>query len=196
MIKMKMLDNKKEKNQRFLHCNFFPKNRRGDKILSIYWFAVLVIVAGGIFAMVYIFYGAPYDVRETEANLFINKVADCVSYAGRLNTNLISGGKFNQTFSSNFLGECHFIFGSSEWEEEQYYTEINFYKPEDSNNPVFSINAGNNKWGRYCPIQKKKEKEKLTKCVRKSFYSLDELNNQYIIKILAVVAKTKKNAKM
>ena len=170
-------------------------NKRGDKILSIYWFAVLVIVAGGIFAMVYIFYGAPYDVREIEANLLINKIADCVSYAGRINANLISGGKFNQTSGADFLRECHLVFSSGEWEEEQYYTEINFYKLEDLKNPVLNINAGNNKWGIYCAIQEKKEEEKLTKCVKKSFYSLDELNNQYIIKILAVVAKTEKNAK-
>ena len=31
-------------------------NKKGtDKILSIYWFVVLTLVAGGIFAMVYVF---------------------------------------------------------------------------------------------------------------------------------------------
>ncbi len=50
------------------------KNKRGDKILSLYWFAVLIIVAGGIFGMVYVFYGSPYDVREIEANVLLNKI--------------------------------------------------------------------------------------------------------------------------
>ncbi len=170
-------------------------NKKGDKILSVYWFAVLIIVAGGIFAMVYIFYGAPYDVREIEANTLINSIADYVSYAGRINTNLISEGEFHQKLGEDFLKECNFIFSSNEWEGEQYYTEIDFYKLEDINNPVMNINAGNNKWLGYCAIQENEEYERIATCVRKSFYSLDDMGNQYIIKILAVVSKTDKNAK-
>jgi len=41
------------------------KNKRGmEKIVSIYWFAILIIVAGGIIYMVSIFYGDPYDVGQ------------------------------------------------------------------------------------------------------------------------------------
>lgn len=168
-------------------------NKRGDKILSVYWFAVLIIVAGGIFGMVYIFYGTPYDVREIESNTLINQVADCVSYAGKINSNFISEGQFYP--NQNFLEQCHFIFDSDEWEDEQYYTEINFYKLDDLDNSVLDINAGNNKWVSYCNIQENEEYEKIAKCTQKDFYSLDDSDNQYIIKILAIVAKTDKNAK-
>ena len=41
-------------------------NRRGEKYLSVYWFVILAIVAGGIIAMVFVFYGKPYDIREIE----------------------------------------------------------------------------------------------------------------------------------
>ena len=54
-------------------------NKRGDKILSIYWFAILLIIAGGIFGMVYVFYGTPYDVREIETRVLTNQIADCIS---------------------------------------------------------------------------------------------------------------------
>jgi hypothetical protein len=171
----------------------FYKNKGGDKILSIYWFAILIIVAGGIFAMVYTFYGSPYDVREIESNLLMNRIADCISYAGKMNANLISNGEFNT--ENNFLDKCHLNFSSGE-EEEQYYTEVNFYKPENMNAPVFSANKGNNKWISSCAIQETKELEKLAKCVEKSFYSIDNLNNQYIIKILSVVRKSEKNVKL
>ena len=90
---MWLINNKKEKNKKFFHYNLFPKDRKGDKIISVYWFAILVIVAVGIFGMVYVFYGSPYDVREIEANALLNQVADCVSYAGKINTGLISNGK-------------------------------------------------------------------------------------------------------
>jgi len=61
------------------------KNKRGaEKVLSVYWFVILLLVAGGVFAMVYNFYHHPYDVREIEANLMINTVADCVSTGGKI----------------------------------------------------------------------------------------------------------------
>lgn len=170
-------------------------NKRGDKVISVYWFAIILIVAGGVFAMVYVFYGAPYDAREMEAEILINQVADCVSYAGRIDRDLVSNGQFNQN-NANFLEGCHLLFNSSEWEEEQFYTEVYFYKPEDLNTPLLTIKKGNDKWLSYCEVQEKKEYEKLTKCVKKSFYSLDDLNNQYIIKILATVSKAEKNVKL
>ena len=66
-------------------------NKKGaGKILSPYWFVILVLIAGGVFAMVYAFYGAPYDVRWIESRILMNKVADCVSYEGKINSLLIS----------------------------------------------------------------------------------------------------------
>ncbi len=172
----------------------FINNKRGDKILSIYWFAILVIVAGGIFGMVYVFYGSPYDVREIEANALTNRIADCISYSGKINTNLMSSGNFTQKSGEDFLKECHLNFDSTEWTEQQYYTEIDFYKLEDSK-PILSLNAGNNKWLLSCTLQEDKEEEKLAKCVRRSFYSLDNANNQYIIRILTAINKGEKNVK-
>jgi hypothetical protein len=172
------------------------KNKRGDKILSIYWFAVLIIVAGGIFGMVYVFYGTPYDVREIEARVLINQVADCVSYAGRIDTNLISNSQVYQKSGEDFLKDCHLTFKDNAWEDEQYYTEIDIYKLEDMNNSVLEINAGDNKWLSSCELQKDKEKERLAQCIKDSFYSVDDADNQYIIKILAVVRKSEKNVKM
>ncbi|MCL5018224.1 MAG: hypothetical protein M1416_00445 [Candidatus Pacearchaeota archaeon] len=171
------------------------KDKRGDKVVSIYWFAILIIVAGGIFAMVYIFYGSPYDIREIEANLLINQIADCISYAGKMNGNLISNGEFRA--EQNFLEGCHLNFNSSdEWEEEQYYTEVNFYTINNLDSAVFNLKKGNNKWLLSCELQENKEEERVAQCVEKSFYSLDNLNNQYIIKILSVVRKSEKNVKI
>jgi hypothetical protein len=174
----------------------FIKNKRADKIISVYWFAILIIVAVGIFGMVYVFYGTPYDVREIEANILTNQIADCVSYAGRINDYLISGGKINQMTGESFLKMCHLNFTSSEWEEEQYYSEVNFYNLSDLGNPVLNIQAGNKNWHADCAIQEDKKQENLPQCIQKSFYSLDSANNQYIIKILTAVGKLDKNVKI
>ena len=171
-------------------------NKKGDKIISVYWFAILIIVAGGIFGMVYIFYGTPYDVREIEANILTNQVADCVSYAGRINANLISNSKVSQKTGEDFLKMCHLNFNSSEEKVGQYYVEVKFYNLSDLNNPILNIKAGNNNWLADCVIQEKQKQENLPQCIEKSFYSVDEKNNQYIIKILTAVGKSEKNVKL
>ena len=52
-------------------------NKRGaEKIISVYWFVILFLVAGTIAYSVSIFYGNPYDVREIESNILANKIAD------------------------------------------------------------------------------------------------------------------------
>ena len=171
------------------------KDKKGDKIISVYWFAILIIVAGGISGMVYIFYGTPFDVRGIEANILGNQIADCVSYAGKINAALISNGA-NPKTEEDFLKMCHLNFKSDEWQDKQYYTEIKIYALEDLNNPVLNIAAGDNKWFSSCDLQADKKIQGLAQCVRKSFYSLDNSNNQYIIKILSVVRKSEKNVKM
>ncbi|MDD5012158.1 MAG: hypothetical protein PHQ66_00720 [Candidatus Nanoarchaeia archaeon] len=170
------------------------KNKRADKILSVYWFAILIIVAGGIFAMVYTFYGSPYDIREIEAELLTNRIADCISYAGKMNSELVVNGQF--TSENNYLEKCHLILNSTEWEEEQFYSEVNFYKIQNMNTPVFNVKKGNAKWLSSCVLQENKEEKKLAQCVERSFYSVDNSNNQYIIKILSVVRKSEKNVKI
>lgn len=170
-------------------------NKKGDKVLSVYWFAILLITAGGVFAMVYIFYGTPYDVREVETDLLVNQIADCVSYAGQINTNFISNGESFSKTKEDVFDECHLVFDSSEWDDEQYYAEVNFYKLEDLRNPVLNFNIGNNKWITSCDASDK-DYERLAKCLKKSFYSVDGLGNQYIIKIMSVVRKSEKNVKI
>ena len=82
-------------------------NCKGNKILSVYWFAILIIVAVGIVAMVVVFYGKPYDVRKIEGEILINKIADCLSD---------SDGKLKQISS---LDECHLSL------TDEFYIEVN-----------------------------------------------------------------------
>jgi len=101
-------------------------DKRGtDKILSLYWFAILVIIAGGVAGMVYFFYDSPYDVREIEANLMIDRIADCLSSQGRINSEIIQNGNFDSNFKESFLEKCHLNLNVEDaygWKElEQYY---------------------------------------------------------------------------
>lgn len=168
-------------------------NKKGaDKMLSVYWFAILIIVAGGIFAMVTLFYSHPIDVREVEAGLLLNKVADCISWGGEINSNLLSSGRFSEEFKKNFLQECSLNF-NSEFKELQYYASVDFYKFDFQNESIFNIVEGNKNIKEDCKFEE--DYEKVSKCVERSFYALDEGDNQYLIKILTVVKKSEKNVK-
>lgn len=166
-------------------------NKRGDKILSVYWFAILLLVAGGIVAMVWIFYGNPYDVRKLEAEIMVNQIADCISDTGRINELI-----FQKDFQNNFLEECHFNFDVEDefdWSKNsQYYLEINIYSLEEVNMPIVSFSEGNLNLVSSCEIENENY-ERLARCVEEKFYSLGENNEQYLIKILSIVRKSEKN---
>jgi uncharacterized protein involved in tolerance to divalent cations len=170
-------------------------NKRGDKILSIYWFAILLIIAGGIFGMVYVFYGTPYDVREIETRVLTNQIADCVSYTGKISSNLILNGAVIEN-DENFLKQCHLNFDTSEWEIQQIYVDVKIYRLQDLDNPLLEIEGGNVNLAVSCSAQENNLQENLATCLKSNFYSLDNINNQYIIKILTAVRKAEKNVKI
>jgi len=171
-----------------------------DKILSMYWFVILTIIAGGIFAMVYNFYGAPYDVREVESEIFAEKIADCISQNGIIYSGFFIENKFNSSINETFTKTCNFNFRVEEGYGEgeiQYFYEIEFYSVNDLINSKFSFYDGNNNWKNDCFIKKENNKEyiKLIKCTEKRFYALNEKGEQYLIKILSVIGKSEKNVR-
>jgi len=175
-------------------------NKRGtDKIISVYWFVILFIVAAAIVYMAVVFYGEPYDVRETEANIMINQIADCISQGGEIKDGVINEeGKLELT-NENILSKCHLDFNVEDFKDwkkqEQFYFEINFYKfNKDAPDGLGSkfVNdtiAGNMNLKEYCD---KKGKNFPVVSVERNFYVLVK-ENPYIIKIKAIVRKTEKN---
>ena len=168
-------------------------NKHGtDKLISVYWFAILFIVASAIVYMTISFYGKPYDVRELEANTLTNHIADCLSKAGYLKENILG----NEDFKNNFLENCNLNFDvedTYDWNEQgQYYVGVEFSQEE---NLVFEISEGNKNIISSCGVESEVEKEKLAKCVEKKFYSLDSAGDVYSVKILSIVRKTEKNVK-
>lgn len=178
------------------------QNKKGtDKILSIYWFVILTLIAGGVFAMVYVFYGAPYDVREIETGLLAEKIADCISKQGVIDSEFFSGdGNFNTKINENFMQKCKITFDVEKGYtagEIQYFYEVQFFSLNDLENEKFSLAEGNKNWKQECSIKDENSKEykRLVKCTERRFYAVGEQNQQYLIKILAIVGKSEKNVK-
>jgi hypothetical protein len=184
--------NKKIKSNIFQIQNLFPKNIKAtDKVLSIYWFVILFIVAAGIVYMAGVFYGGQYDVRETETNLLINKIADCIATGGKLNAN------FNELNSENFLERCHLNFNVEDEygfkEQKQYYIELSFGNFNEDSEVIFNLNdkiiVGNENLLINC---ENKVGTHFAFCVKKSFYVLEK-DVSKAIKIFVAIKKVDKN---
>jgi len=162
-------------------------NKKGaEKVLSVYWFAIIVLVATGIFIMVYNFYNYPYDVREIEANILLNNVADCVSRGGIINSEIFSGN-----FENDFFSICRLNFSAEEtFEETQYYVSLNL---SNASLIILDFEKGNKNLISSCGLEKDVEKNNLAKCVQREFYSVGSNSQSYLIKILTIVRKTEKN---
>ena len=177
---------------------FFSDKIGAEKILSIYWFVILIITVVGIYGMVALYYDHPYDIRELEANLLANKIADCISYQGELNESLFNGttGKLSDEFNKDFLNICGINFNTEKehkWGEDiQYYSEINFYDLDK--NSLGSIIKGDVRWKEYCELKGEKEFKLFSKCVNTRFFSLYK-DKPILVNIIIGVRKTEKNVK-
>lgn len=165
----------------------FKNNSGTSKIISIYWFAILILVAGTIVYMVSVFYGAPYDVREIEGNVLINNVAGCLSDNGTLRYQL------TDKLQKNFLEDCHLNFKTKN-KEGQYYFEIKFYDFNNQKNPLkFKIIEGNVNLKTF--LDTSPSSNSIFKSV-KSFYVLNKNKDtpkELIVKITSIIRKTEKN---
>jgi hypothetical protein len=174
-------------------------NKRGtDKMLSVYWFLILFISAAAIVYMVAVFYGHPYDVRELEANILANKIADCVSRGGELVPELFDNDSWADLYGgkNNFWDYCGITLAVEDpqvWKDPQYYAEARIYNMNEVE--VFGRMTGNLNLLSSCELQQDEEHERLAKCVEKRFYSVGQ-GEQYLIKVLSVVRKTEKNVRV
>ena len=160
------------------------KDKKGmEKIISVYWFVILIIVAGGITFMVFGFYGKPYDVREMEANVLAGNIADCISQKGKLIYEIGS-----QELKDNFLQICHINLKTQE-EEIQYYLEINFLDFQTLQSLNYDIKEGNFNL-------KNNPNIKSFYSTTKSFYVLNlenQVPREILVNISATIKKSEKN---
>ena len=162
-------------------------NSKGtDKIISVYWFVILFIVAAAVVYMVYAFYGKPYDIRNLEADALTGKTASCFSQSGYLR-----GDAFTENLKNNLLKECGLDFKTEDsfgWKNDQLYLEVNILD-FSSKNQVATFQQGNAVLKDSCNLKGKS----MPVCLERKIYVLDKQKNQYQINIISIVRKTEKN---
>lgn len=168
-------------------------NKKGsDKLITIYWFMILVIIAGGIVLMVNAFYSTPYDVREIEARILAEKVSNCVYPGGEFFRLLNSNGVFRPEFKDNFMDRCDLYFRpQGDFEDIEYYVNIGFYSDEDDEEPRYFLEGGNLNWVEDCEVDT--QNERLARCYENAFWTKDPAGKVYYAKVISAVRKVKQN---
>lgn len=173
--------------------------KAAGKILAIYWFAILVIIAFGVWAMAYAYYSHPLDVREIEVQILSNKVADCISQKGKINPNFFDN-EGNLSFDvANFEKECNFnpyVGGQEKGDRNQYYVEINFYDIDENEKLKIIYGTPSIKFTDCEALKGDILFERIAKCMRERFYAVDENNQQYLIEIFVGLRKQRENVKI
>ncbi len=166
------------------------KNKKAEQMISVYWFVILILVAVGIYAMIAAYFNYPTDVRQWEAEVLGNRVADCISENGKIVQEL------NEEFKSNFLIICGLNLEAQKLEQPQFYIEVNFFNVENLEESIFNFSKGNYAWKEQYFLQEEGKFQRVVKGSEKRFYSVDNQGKQILVEVLTVVRKTEKNVKI
>jgi len=118
--------------------------RGGEKLLSVWWFAVLAIVGTSVVMAVLMYYSGNVDVRDIESSVLSNRIYDCISDNGLL---------IPSFFDSNFdiINQC----GLS---SEVFHTGSNLMLKiavkDSAGNELKSLVEGNAAFEKDCDIVK------------------------------------------
>lgn len=175
----------------------FLEKQAEEKMISVYWFVIVVLIAGAVVAMVSTFYGDPYDVRDVEANLMINKFSECVSDSGKLNEDFLNQSHLKDNVSLKSV--CGFVFekssGQAGNQRSEYYLESQFYEVE-SEKSLANYSAGSRAFKAQCRTQNETQNhEGFAKCVNRTVYVANDTESAYEVNVLAAVSKSDKNVK-
>jgi len=86
----------------------FKNKKGGEKVLSIWWFFVLVFIFAGIIGGVLLYYSTDVDIRDLEADVLSEKILSCFNYnfeiSGEANFNIYEKCGLNkELFSSESI---------------------------------------------------------------------------------------------
>jgi len=159
-----------------MKSNLIKIKKADSKFLSIWWFAVIVVVSVGIVIGVEIFFSAKIDVRPLESEILADRVISCLNDFGNLKFSLPLDAK--TFFQSCYLNET--VVSKS----GNYFLKIEFINAKNLKT-LQSFVQGNAAFEKDCQISSGKIKAKsFARCSYKDF----SLNSNGEIINIALIA--------
>jgi hypothetical protein len=151
------------------------KAQAGSAILWIYKFIMLIIVIGGIVAIVFLHYSKQYDVRDVEASVLAGKVIDCFSDKGKINS---------EDFTKENLDSC------LTFDKDEIFLNVTLLNKQNSQ----SVSLGDSDFRVYCEAKEQEvDVKNAPSCLEKDFDLLVD-NEQGKINLFIAITKFTKNA--
>lgn len=154
-------------------------NKRGEKLLSIWWFIVLGIIGVGIVIGVLIFFSSEVDIKVVESQILNDRIANCFFEKGYLNEAVLLE-------NYNIYKDCEInesVFGTGSY----FYFNIQIYNSEGKTQLKEPISRGNAALIKDCEIQKVASSKYYPRCSKSetSVYCVGD-SNPWKINILTI----------
>jgi len=167
----------KQESDKYIN-NFIGNKLGGEKLLSIWWVFVLLIIGGGIVIGVMIFYNAEINTNSVEAQILNSRLGDCIVNNGYLNENIL-----NENF--DIFQECKidkkmFMKGSS------FYFNVSIYNVSFYNGTLLlkEYFGGDRALEKDCSVGGSVIAVKFPKCSRSNYNELLYYSDKFNVKIL------------
>jgi len=143
------------------------KGQVGHAVTWIHKFFILVLVIGGIVAVILTHYSQQYDIRNYEANTIARKIVECIAPEGKI-----------EVFSEQAIRDCLPI------DEKEIFLNISLGKD--------NVAIGYEYLEILCQAEKETEVKKYPSCLEEKYYVLED-NQEKELGIFLAIRKTEKN---
>jgi len=143
------------------------KNKRGiEKIMTIWWFFIWVIIITGVVINVAIFANRDLDYRKADATIMGNKIASCI-YLDKVDL-------FKENAKENFVKDCNFF--EDTFKNGDRAVKITIVGT--TNNPEIII--GSSDMFKQCEIKKNSNANQYPECAIKRIFFTNKEGNYFI----------------
>jgi len=167
------------------------KNKKGgEKYLSMWWFLVLVVIAGSIVIAVSALNSIEIETKKLEANILTTKIADCLVKEGYINENFLKNNF--DIFENCSLNKK--LIEENKQQRGNYYLKIEIYKFENCSilkekveckEPLIKKEFGVINFENECKIKEKTKAKNHPSCNEEYIYVLNKKNEKLILHIIA-----------
>jgi hypothetical protein len=150
------------------------RSKKADKLLSIWWFLILIIIGSAVIIAVLIFASNRVDVRAVEADVLAGRIISCIAEQGYINQDFLD--KKLDIFEKCNLNKKVLN------ESGNYFIKISIF--DASAKLINEVSYGNSAFEKDCPITSIVAAKNYPRCATKVFSVLDSNNNNLKLNII------------
>jgi hypothetical protein len=135
--------------------------KASEKLLTIWWFFVLIVIGVGVVSATWLFYNSGVNVKSIESEVLLDRINSCLNDINRLNDNFLKS-------DFNLEEECKL--NKKVLENGKFLSQIYIY---NVGNKIVSIELGNPSLKKDCEVKKVISTKHYPECSMKniSYYS-------------------------